>query len=192
MKLIAGLGNPTSKYEHTRHNAGFDCLDYIAGEFGAKIKKIESKFSAQSGDCIIEGEKVLLVKPQTYMNESGRSLRAYRDYYNLDPARDIIVLSDDVTLAPGNIRIRQKGSAGGHNGLKSIIEQLGTQEFARIRLGVGEAKGEGALVGHVLGHLGREERKLLEEAFERAYGAVRLMLQGDVERAMSLYNAKVV
>ena len=135
MFLIAGLGNPGKEYENTRHNAGFMVLDALADKLGADIS--EKKHKALCGRAVIGGQKVILLKPQTYMNSSGESIRAAADYYKVDP-EDILVVYDDISLAPGQLRIRAKGSAGGHNGIKSIIAHLGTQEFPRVRVGVGE------------------------------------------------------
>ena len=135
MFLIAGLGNPGKEYENTRHNAGFMVLDALADKLGADIS--EKKHKALCGKAVIGGQKLILLKPQTYMNSSGESIRAAADYYKVDP-EDILVVYDDISLAPGQLRIRAEGSAGGHNGIKSIIAHLGTQEFPRVRVGVGE------------------------------------------------------
>ena len=190
MYLIAGLGNPTKKYEHTRHNLGFDVIDLLADQYN--ISMSTKRFKGICGAGVIEGSKVLLLKPQTFMNLSGNSIREAVDFYKLEPARDVIVIYDDIDLAPGNLRIRKKGSAGGHNGMKDIVAHLGTQEFARIRVGAG-AKTEGQdLIGHVLGRFPKEERALVEEAMGHAAGAVRLMVQGETDAAMNEYNKKVV
>ena len=139
MYLIAGLGNPGTKFEMTRHNIGFHTIDYIADKTGIKVKKL--KFKALFGEGEINGEKVLLVKPQTYMNLSGESLIDFVRFYKI-PVSNVIVISDDIALPTGRIRIRQKGSAGGHNGLKSIIYMLGSDEFCRVRIGVGAPEDE--------------------------------------------------
>lgn len=188
MILIAGLGNPTMEYKHTRHNAGFDAVDAIAKEYGARIKKAEH--AALTGTAVIGGQKVLLAKPQTYMNNSGQSIRALADYYKLSPESDIIILSDEVALPPGMIRIRKKGSAGGHNGLKSIISHLGTQDFVRIRIGVGDAHDKADMVNHVLGHFNREDKKQMKEAFSKCVDAVEKIIIGDIDTAMNIYNKK--
>ena len=135
MIVIAGLGNPTRQYEKTRHNVGFEVIDMLAGKYHIKIK--EKKHKALCGTGVIEGQKVLLVKPQTFMNLSGESIGSILNFYKLEPETGLIVVYDDVSLMPGKLRIRKKGSAGGHNGIKSIISQIGTQEFQRIKLGVG-------------------------------------------------------
>lgn len=190
MYLIVGLGNPTKKYEHTRHNIGFDVIDHLADQYNISMNT--KKFKGICGTGAIEGRKVLLLKPQTFMNLSGISVREAADYYKLDFTQELIVIYDDIDLAPGNLRIRKKGSAGGHNGIKDIIAHLGTQEFLRIRVGAG-AKAEGQdLVNHVLGHFSGEDRDLVAQAIENAAGAVRLMVQGDADAAMNQYNKKVV
>lgn len=187
MFLIAGLGNPGTKYEHTRHNAGFDTIDALAEKYGIEIKKSERK--ALSGQGVINGEKVILIKPQTFMNLSGESVGDFVNFYKLDPETQLIVFSDDVTLEAGNIRIRKKGSAGGHNGLKNIIEHVGTDKFVRIRLGVGIFK-SGDMADFVLSRLPQEDRQFFDEAKKRACKAAELVLAGDVNEAMNEFNAK--
>ena len=189
MYIIAGLGNPGLKYRHTRHNAGFDAMDYLAKKYDITIRKNENR--ALTGKGMIEGIPVLLVKPQTFMNNSGQSLGALTKFYKTDPKTEMIVLSDDVTLDAGNLRIRKKGSAGGHNGLKNIIACCQTEEFARIRIGVGKLPEHGDMIQHVLGKLPKEERKMEEEAFTRASEAVALIVQGRIDEAMNRYNASV-
>ena len=188
MYLIAGLGNPTKQYEHTRHNIGFDTITYLADHY--HISMNTKKFRGICGTGVIEGQKVLLLMPQTYMNLSGQSVSEAAAFYKLDPAAEVIVIYDDIALEPGNIRVRKKGSAGGHNGIKNIIAHLGTQEFQRIRIGVGEKPKEYDLADYVLGRFSAEDRKLVEEAFANAADAVRLMVQGKTDEAMNLYNRK--
>ena len=188
MFIIAGLGNPGKDYKNTRHNIGFDVIDVIAEKHNISV--IEKKHKAIIGKGVIEGKKVILVKPQTYMNLSGESLREIIDYYKVDPTEELIVISDDISLNPGNIRIRKKGSAGGHNGLKSIIQHLGTDAFMRIKMGVGEKPKGYDLADYVLGHFTGDERKIMDEAATSAEEAVRLMMQGDVEAAMNKFNTK--
>ena len=188
MYLIAGLGNPTKQYEHTRHNIGFDTITYLADHY--HISMNTKKFQGICGSGYIEGQKVLLLMPQTYMNLSGQSVSEAVAFYKLDPAAEVIVIYDDIALEPGNIRVRKKGSAGGHNGIKNIIAHLGTQEFQRIRIGVGEKPKEYDLADYVLGRFSAEDRKLVEEAFANAADAVRLMVQGKTDEAMNLYNRK--
>lgn len=188
MYLIAGLGNPTKQYEHTRHNIGFDTITYLADHY--HISMNTKKFQGICGSGYIEGQKVLLLMPQTYMNLSGQSVSEAAAFYKLDPAAEVIVIYDDIALEPGNIRVRKKGSAGGHNGIKNIIAHLGTQEFQRIRIGVGEKPKEYDLADYVLGRFSAEDRKLVEEAFANAADSVRLMVQGKTDEAMNLYNRK--
>lgn len=188
MYLIAGLGNPTRQYEHTRHNIGFDAITYLADRY--HIVMNTKKFQGICGSGVIEGQKVLLLKPQTYMNLSGNSVGEAANFYKLDPATEVIVIYDDIALDPGFIRVRKKGSAGGHNGIKDIIAHLGTQEFQRIRIGVGEKPKDYALADYVLGRFTAEDRKKVEEAMEQAADAVSLMVQERTDEAMNLYNKK--
>ena len=153
------------------------------------IKNIK-KFQAICGTGIIEGQKVLLLKPQTYMNLSGNSIGEAVNFYKLDPATEVIVIYDDIALEPGYIRVRKKGSAGGHNGIKDIIAHLGTQEFKRVRVGVGEKPKDYDLAAYVLGHFTPEDRKKVEEAIAQAADAVELMVQDRTDEAMNLYNKK--
>ncbi len=188
MFVIVGLGNPDRKYEHTRHNIGFDVVDAMASKYNIDIK--DKKHKALVGSGVIEGMKVLLVKPQTYMNLSGESVQEVMNFYKLDPEEDMIVIYDDISLEPGNIRIRKKGSAGGHNGIKNIIAHTGTQNFKRIKVGVGEKPAGWDLADYVLGRFDSDAREKVEEAISDAIGAAVLMMQGDVDRAMNQYNAK--
>ena len=190
MYLIAGLGNPDKKYEHTRHNVGFDVIDELAEKYNISIS--EKKHKALLGKGVIEGQKVVLAKPQTYMNLSGESIVELVHYYKIDPETEMIVIYDDISFAPGNLRIRQSGSAGGHNGIKNIIKCLGTQEFMRIKVGVGEKPKNWDLADFVLGHFSKEERENLEDAIGRAMEAVGYMINGDVAKAMNEYSKKVV
>ncbi len=188
MYLIAGLGNPGKKYEHTRHNAGYDALDVIIED--NKIPQSGKKFNALYGKGMIGSNRVLALKPLTYMNNSGESISEAAGYFKIDSNDHIIVIVDDINLEPGMIRIRTKGSAGGHNGLKSIINHLHGEDFIRIRIGVGQ-KPEGAdQVKYVLGHLSSPERKKIEEAFEHVSEAVSLIVEGRVEEAMNRFNRK--
>lgn len=188
MYLIAGLVNPTRQYEHTRHNIGFDAITYLADRY--HIVMNTKKFQGICGSGVIEGQKVLLLKPQTYMNLSGNSVGEAANFYKLDPATEVIVIYDDIALDPGFIRVRKKGSAGGHNGIKDIIAHLGTQEFQRIRIGVGEKPKDYDLADYVLGRFTAEDRKKVEEAMEQAADAVSLMVQERTDEAMNLYNKK--
>ena len=188
MYIIAGLGNPTAQYDHTRHNIGFDTITYLTDRY--HIPMNTKKFQAICGTGIIEGQKVLLLKPQTYMNLSGNSIGEAVNFYKLDPATEVIVIYDDIALEPGYIRVRKKGSAGGHNGIKDIIAHLGTQEFKRVRVGVGEKPKDYDLAAYVLGHFTPEDRQKVEEAIVQAADAVELMVQDRTDEAMNLYNKK--
>ena len=188
MFVIVGLGNPDKKYEKTRHNVGFDTIDVIADRYGIAMK--EKKHKAIVGTGAIEGIKVMLVKPQTYMNLSGESVGEILNFYKLDPEEDLLVIFDDISLEPGNIRVRKKGSAGGHNGIKSIIAHAGTQDFKRIKVGVGEKTAGYDLADYVLGHFDAEDRAKVENAMKDAAEAAVCILRGDVDKAMNDYNAK--
>ena len=187
MYLIVGLGNPGKQYDMTRHNIGFHTIDYIADKYGAKLTKL--KFKAVYGEATISDEKVYLVKPQTYMNLSGDSVGEMAQFYKIPP-ENIIVINDDISLDVGRIRVRPKGSAGGHNGIKSIISHLGS-EFMRVKMGVGEKPAHYDLADYVLGHFQKEDRELVEEAMDRAVEAIAMMVQGDCAGAMNHYNKKV-
>lgn len=184
MYAVIGLGNPDKEYNKTRHNIGFDVIDELASQMGVEVKTRRHK--ALCGIGTVGGQKVVLVKPQTYMNLSGESVRAVMDFYKLNPETDIIVISDDINLATGRIRIRAQGSAGGHNGLKSIIAHTGTQKFKRVRVGVGA--NEGNLVKHVLGKFSKGERELAEDAIRDAASAVEIMIIEDINTAMNKFN----
>lgn len=188
MFIVVGLGNPTKKYEKTRHNVGFDCIDYLADKYGISVS--ENKCKALVGSGIMEGQKVLLVKPQTFMNASGEAVCAIMNYFKIDPETEMLVIYDDITLAPGGLRIRKKGSAGGHNGIKSLIALCGTQGFARVRIGVGEKPEGWDLADHVLGHFSKEDRMLVDDAIKDAADAAALIIRGQIEEAMNIYNGK--
>ena len=188
MFLIAGLGNPKREYDNTRHNIGFDMIDAMAEKYHISVRNIKNR--AMTGQGIIYGQKVILVKPLTFMNLSGESMRPLVDYYKIDAGRELIVVSDDINLPAGQIRIRKKGSAGGHNGLKNIIAQLGSEEFQRIRIGVGGKPENYDLAEYVLGHLTKEEKSLMEKTVSMAVEAAELMLMGDTDKAMNEYNRK--
>lgn len=190
MYIIVGLGNPGKEYENTRHNVGFMLIDKLASKYGIAVSSKEHK--ALTGKGVIDGQKVVLCKPQTYMNLSGESVRSIADYYKVDPESEIIVISDDIDLPPGYIRVRPKGSAGGHNGLKNIILHLGTDRFRRIRMGVGAKNEHMDLKDHVLGHFSKDDLVELEQSFSQAEEAIKLLLFDDVDKAMNLYNKKVV
>lgn len=189
MIIIAGLGNPGREYETTRHNAGFMTIDVLAKKYGIDVT--EKKHKAIIGKGVIEGNKVILAKPQTYMNNSGESIRELVDYYKPDVETEVIIIYDDITLDVGGLRVRKKGSAGGHNGMKSIIAHLGTEEFQRIRVGIGEKPSRMDLADWVLGHFSKEDINTLVGACEEACEAVKLLMNGDIDEAMNRYNRKV-
>lgn len=187
MYIIAGLGNPTKEYERTRHNVGFEVIDVLADMLCTTVE--EKKFKGFYGRGIIGGEKVLLLKPQTFMNLSGESVRAAADYYKVDPGH-IIIIYDDISLGVGQLRIRGKGSAGGHNGIKNIIAHLGTQEFPRIRVGVGDKPKKMDLADYVLSRFGKEERSLMEDAYKEAAKAAEVMVTKGADAAMNQFNGR--
>ncbi len=189
MYIIAGLGNPTAQYQGTRHNVGFDVIDKLADRYNISVEGRKSR--AFVGKGIIEGQKVLLVKPQTFMNLSGESIRGLVDYYKIDPETELLVIYDDISLDVGQLRIRKKGSAGGHNGIKNIIAHLDSQVFARIKVGVGEKPKGYDLADYVLGHFSKAEREKMEEGYDKAIDAIKLFLQDEMDQAMNLYNRKV-
>ena len=183
--LVVGLGNPGTRYDNTRHNIGFACVDYICDKTGVKLDK--AKFKALYGIWKYKDKKIVLVKPQTFMNLSGEAVGAVARFYKISP-ENVIIIYDDVSMAVGKLRIRLKGSAGGHNGIKSIISHIG-DVFPRIKLGVGEKPHpEYDLADWVLGKFTDSDRKLLAEKFDSAYQAVQLMIDGQSDKAMNLYN----
>lgn len=186
MYIIVGLGNPTREYNNTRHNIGFAAIDKLAE--ANQISVVEKKHKAIIGKGYIEGRKVILAKPQTFMNLSGESVRALMDYYKADEKTELIVLYDDISLEPGKLRIRKKGSAGGHNGIKNIIAHLGHNEFQRIKIGVGEKPKGYDLADYVLGHFKKEEQQIMEDALERVVQAVGCMITEDADVAMNRFN----
>ena len=186
--LIVGLGNPGAQYEKTRHNVGFRALDALAREAGAKPDR--AKFQALTCLCDVGGLRALLLKPQTFMNNSGLAVRQAADYYKLPPER-VLVLFDDVDLDVGRLRIRRDGSAGGHNGVKSIISCMGSQAFHRIKIGVGaKPHPDYDLADWVLSRFSARELELLDPAIERAASAAQVILREGLERASSLFNGK--
>lgn len=186
MYIIVGLGNPTKEYENTRHNAGFMCIDTLADAHDIRVISHEHK--ALVGKGYIDGQKVILVKPLTYMNNSGESVRELIDYYKVDPEEELIIIYDDIDLDVGKLRIRKKGSAGGHNGIKSIISHTGTSGFSRIRVGVGAKPEGGDLVNHVLGHFAGDDKKAMDEARKIVADATRVILTDGIDAAMNKYN----
>lgn len=190
MFIIVGLGNPTDEYKGTRHNVGFDVIDAIADKYNISVTDRQNR--AFCGKGIIAGQKVILVKPQTYMNLSGESVRGFVDYYKVDEETEILVIFDDISLGVGQLRIRKKGSAGGHNGIKNIIQHLGTNVFQRIKVGVGEKPKHYDLADYVLGHFSKEEKELMADGYQRAIEAVEMILQGEIDAAMNEFNKKVI
>lgn len=187
MYIIVGLGNPEAKYDKTRHNIGFDTVDYIADKYNIALDF--AKHKAMCGKGFIEGEKVILAKPLTYMNLSGESVRQLVDYYKIEED-ELIVIYDDIDLDVGHIRLRRKGSAGGHNGIKNIIAHLGTEEFNRIKIGVGAKPKGWDLVDHVLGRFSDEERVEVEKSIAKAADACTTIITKDITYAMNEYNKK--
>ena len=185
MKIIVGLGNPTDKYAGTRHNVGFSVIYNISDTYNIPVDT--KKHKAIIGKGVIEGEKVILAMPQTYMNLSGESVRELIDYYKCDET-DLIVIYDDISLDVGKLRIRKKGSAGGHNGIKNIIAQLGTQEFARVKVGVGEKPPRMDLADYVLGRFTKDEQPVIREAAELATKAVSTIITEGPDAAMNRFN----
>ena len=186
MFVIVGLGNPDKKYEHTRHNIGFAAIDYIADKYNIELNRI--KFKGVFGEGLINGKKVILLKPTTYMNNSGIALRQCMDFYKVS-AEDILVLYDDMDMPVGKLRLRQKGSAGGHNGIKSIISHIGTQEFDRIRIGIGKDKMI-PVVDWVLGKFPQEQQEDLNHALEQAAKAAKFSIKHSFSDTMNRYNKK--
>lgn len=184
--LIVGLGNPGLKYETTRHNAGWLALDFIAEKLNVKISKL--KFEATYGETVYNGKKIILMKPQTFMNASGRSVKAAADFYKI-PTQNIIIISDDINLKSNKLRIRKSGSDGGHNGLANIIYMLNDNNFPRIRIGVSDREnGNIPLADWVLGNFSKEDLEGLEKRFDDIYNSVILITEGKTDSAMNRYN----
>lgn len=189
MYLIVGLGNPGVEYAATRHNIGFDMITYLSDQYNIPMRSRENK--AIVGKGVIDGQKVMLAQPQTFMNLSGESVRALMNYYKLE-LDELIVIYDDISLPVGQVRVRPKGSAGGHNGIKNIIQHLGTQEFSRIKIGVGDKPDGGDLVKHVLGRFSREEDSMVRDVFALAQEALLAIMNEDVASAMNKVNGKKI
>ena len=186
--LVVGLGNPGQKYANTRHNMGFLTVDLLAEQQGVKLNKVKFKSAYQV--LAFAGSKCLVMKPQTYMNLSGESIRSLVEYYKIDPEEELLVIYDDISLEVGQLRIRRKGSAGGHNGIKNIIANLGSSVFPRIKVGVGEKPKGYDLADYVLGKFSKEDRVLMEEGYDLACEASALIMQGAIDQAMNEYNQK--
>lgn len=186
--LVVGLGNPGDKYYATRHNMGFLALENISDELNFKIDRL--KFKALCGECTFGGKRVLFMKPQTFMNNSGEAVREAADFYKI-PAENILIIYDDVALNPGSMRVRRKGSDGGHNGIKSIIQHLGTQAFPRIKIGVGSPPASGDMVNWVLGGIPDSEREAVKRCLIAAKGCSELIVEGKLDEAMNKYNGEI-
>ena len=187
--LVVFLGNPGPKYAGTRHNAGFLTADAAEKRYGVSINR--SRFKALTASCELGGEKVLFMKPQTYMNLSGESIAAYVNYYKVDPESELLVIYDDISLDPGQLHIRKKGSAGGHNGMKNIIQHLGTDKFARIRVGIGDKPAGWDLADYVLAPFSKADRELVDAGIGRAADAAEMIVAGEIDRAMNTFNQKI-
>ncbi|MDH2475302.1 aminoacyl-tRNA hydrolase [Clostridium perfringens] len=183
MILIVGLGNPGKQYEQTRHNIGFDVIDYMANKYNIDVNR--EKFKGICGEGFIENKKVILLKPLTYMNLSGESIRELANFYKLEDD-EIIVVYDDISLDIGRLRIREKGSAGGHNGIKSIIQNLGGDKFPRVKVGVGQPKDN--LVNHVLGKFSKEDREHIEKVIPAVSDAIVEIVKNDAKESMNKFN----
>jgi len=183
--IIIGLGNPGKEYEYTRHNTGFITIDKLASKYNIEISK--AKHKALIGTGVIEGEKVVLVKPQTYMNLSGEAAREVLDFYKED-VKNVIAIFDDVDLPIGNIRVKERGSAGTHNGVKSLVKELGSEEFKRVKVGIGNTEAKGDLINYVLGRFSSEELLEMENSTNRAVEAVITLIRDGIVKAMNDYN----
>ena len=184
MFLVVGLGNIGKQYEHTRHNVGFDVIDLISDRYNIPVSR--EKFKGMYGEGNICGEKIILLKPSTYMNLSGESVREIANFYKIEN-ENIIVLYDDISLDVGRLRVRSQGSAGGHNGIKNIIANLGTDIFPRVKIGVGQPEGE--LVSHVLGKFSKEDSEKLKEVFKVSMDAVENVISSGITEAMNRFNS---
>ena len=185
MYLIIGLGNPEEEYSKTRHNMGFNAINKIAEKYEIEMKK--TKFNGIYGSGNIEGEKVMLIKPQTYMNLSGKCVKEFLDFYKIEKEK-MIIIYDDMDVEPGKIKIRKQGSAGSHNGMKSVISEIQTQEFPRIRIGIGRPIHENDKINYVIGNIPEEEMEKLEEGIEKAKEATIDILAKGIDHAMNKFN----
>lgn len=185
MYIIAGLGNPGSKYENTRHNMGFKAIDAMASEFGIDVNR--AKFKGLIGEGRIGSEKVILLKPQTYMNLSGQSVREIMNFYKI-PEENLIVIYDDFDLPIGSIRVRKSGGPGTHNGMKSVVQELGSRNFPRVRVGIGSS--DGSTIQFVIGKVGKDEQQILNEAAEAAASAAADIIRIGIENAMNIHNTR--
>ena len=185
MYLIVGLGNPESEYAHTRHNMGFDTINELAKNNNINITK--TKFKALYETGIIQNEKVILLKPQTYMNLSGEAIKEARDFYNVKP-EEIIVIYDDIDIEKGKIKLRKKGGPGSHNGMKSVVQVLNTTDFIRIRVGIGQPEFKSDMINYVIGNVPEEEQKILQQGTKKAAEAIEEILKNGIDIAMNKFN----
>lgn len=185
MFLIVGLGNPEEEYSGTRHNMGFDTINKLAKQFNIKVDK--RKFKGLYGSGIIEGEKVILLKPQTYMNLSGESVKSIMQFYKINP-EDIVIIYDDVDISPGIIKIRKKGGPGGHNGMKSVVSEIGTETFSRVRIGIGKPAQKDKMIQFVIGPIPKDEKEILDKATTLGKEAVIEIISNGIDSAMNKFN----
>lgn len=185
MYLIVGLGNPENEYANTRHNMGFDAINHLSRKLNINVNK--EKFKGIYGDTILNGEKVILLKPQTYMNLSGESIIQFKQFYKIPP-ENIIIIYDDIDVDVGKIKIRKKGGPGSHNGMKSVVKELKSEDFPRIRVGIGKPMFKEMMIGYVLEKLNGNEREILEESTKLAANAVYDIITSGIDKAMNMYN----
>ena len=185
MYLIVGLGNPENEYARTRHNMGFDTVNIIANKYKIEMNRI--KFNSIYGSGTINNEKVILVKPQTYMNLSGTAIREFANFYKLEK-EDIIIVYDDMDIGKGMMKIRKKGGPGNHNGMKSVVQQLGTEEFSRVRIGIGTPEHKNDIINYVIGHITDEEYEILQIGVKKASEAIDEIIKNGIDIAMNKYN----
>lgn len=185
MYIIVGLGNPEPEYSNTRHNMGFDTINKIAKKYNIEFSK--TNFKGIYGTGIIEGEKVILLKPQTYMNLSGESIKEIIDFYKLN-TDNLIIIYDDIDIGPGIIKLRKTGGPGTHNGMKSVIKEIGTEKFPRVRIGIGKPEHKGDLINYVIGKIPEEDKKILEKSIDVAKEAVIEIVKSGIDKAMNCFN----
>ena len=185
MYLIVGLGNPEEEYSKTRHNMGFNTINKISQQYNIEVK--QNKFQALYGSGMIEKEKVILLKPQTYMNLSGEAIKEARDFYNVKP-EEIIVIYDDIDIEKGKIKLRKKGGPGSHNGMKSVVQELSTTDFIRIRVGIGQPEFKSDMINYVIGKVPEEEQKILQQGTKKAAEAIEEILKNGIDIAMNKFN----
>ena len=185
MYIIVGLGNPEPEYSNTRHNMGFDTINKLAKKYNIEFSK--TNFKGIYGTGIIEGEKVILLKPQTYMNLSGESIKEIINFYKLN-TDNLIIIYDDIDIEPGIIKLRKTGGPGTHNGMKSVIKEIGTEKFSRVRIGIGKPEHKGDLINYVIGKIPEEDKKILEKSTDVAKDAVIEIIKNGMDKAMNLFN----